>query len=263
LALPYPLIVAAAALAGVVFLPKAPAQTSRDAPPRTRDALRSIGIWGSLWALPLVALHLAGAQALTAIGIFFSKLAVVTFGGAYAVLAYMTQAVVVDKGWISTATMMDGLGLAETTPGPLILVTEFVGFQAAFAQGGLVLGIAGAVVALWATFIPCFLWIFTAAPYLSQMSNHPRLGAGLAGITAAVVGVILNLSIWFALHVLFGSVTPQNWGILHVIVPQWSSLNWGAAGLSVVAAILMLRLNMGMGKTLAIMAGASLILSFF
>jgi chromate transporter len=187
---------------------------------------------------------------------------VVTFGGAYAVLAYMTQAVVVDKGWISTDTMMDGLGLAETTPGPLILVTEFVGFQAAFAQGGLGLGIAGAVVALWATFIPCFLWIFTAAPYLSQMGNHPRLGAGLAGITAAVVGVILNLSIWFALHVLFETVTPINWGVLHVILPDWTTLNLTAAGLSALAAVLMLRFNIGMGKTLGIMACTSLILSF-
>ncbi|MEH6834584.1 MULTISPECIES: chromate efflux transporter [Falsihalocynthiibacter] len=262
LALPYPLIVAAAALAGVVFLPKQSVPPVAITQPNSAHPARTIAIWGSLWLFPLLLLHLTGAKLLTSIGLFFSKLAVVTFGGAYAVLAYMTQEVVVQKGWISTATMMDGLGLAETTPGPLILVTEFVGFQAAFNAGGLWLGIAGAIVALWTTFIPCFLWIFTAAPYLAQISSRPRLAAALSGITAAVVGVIFNLSIWFALHVVFERVTPTSLGPIHLLTPDLHSLNWSAAALSAFAALLMLRLNVGMGKTLLIVALAGFGLSF-
>ncbi|WP_380052490.1 chromate efflux transporter [Falsihalocynthiibacter sp. SS001] len=263
LALPYPLIVAAAAIVGVGFIPKASVHPAPISQPKSAHPLATIAIWGSLWAIPLLALYLANAKLLTSIGLFFSKLAVVTFGGAYAVLAYMTQEVVVDKGWISTATMMDGLGLAETTPGPLILVTEFVGFQAAFAEGGLWLGIAGAAFALWATFIPCFLWIFTAAPYLSQISSRPRLAAALSGITAAVVGVILNLSIWFALHVLFETAELQHFGPLQILVPDVATLNVHAAILACLAALLMLRFKVGMGATLAVMAVSGLALSFF
>ena len=132
-----------------------------------------------------------------------------TFGGAYSVLAYMAQQAVETYGWLSAGEMLDGLGLAETTPGPLILVTEFVGFLAGFRQGGepaLAFGLLGAAVTLWATFAPCFLWIFIGAPYVERLSANPRLAGALAGVTAAVVGVILNLSLWFALHVLFGNV---------------------------------------------------------
>jgi chromate transporter len=159
--------------------------------------------------------------------------------------------------------MMDGLGLAETTPGPLILVTEFVGFMAAFNAGGVWLGIAGAIVALWATFIPCFLWIFTAAPYLSQIGSRPRLAAALSGITAAVVGVILNLSIWFGLHVLFETVSITHVGPVQLFLPEMESLNFSAALLSALAAVLMLWFHVGMGKTLVLMAFAGLALSFF
>ncbi len=137
----------------------------------------------------------------------------VTFGGAYSVLAYMAQQAVETYGWLTAGEMLDGLGLAETTPGPLILVTEFVGFLAGYRHGGepkLAFGLLGAAVALWATFAPCFLWIFTGAPYVDRLSANPRLAGALAGVTAAVVGVILNLSLWFALHVLFGRVEASN-----------------------------------------------------
>lgn len=261
LALPYPLIVVAAALAGIAFIPKETATQIDHSQPTAAHPARTVAIWGALWVIPLVLLHLSGAKLLTSIGLFFSKLAVVTFGGAYAVLAYMTQEVVVEKGWIETATMMDGLGLAETTPGPLILVTEFVGFMAAFNAGGIWLGVAGALVALWVTFIPCFLWIFTAAPYLSHIGTRPNLSAALSGITAAVVGVILNLSIWFALHVLFENGEIKTYGPITVYMPDWSSVNVPAVALSGLAAVLMLWLNMGMGKTLAIMAVAGLLIS--
>ncbi|TNY46796.1 chromate transporter, partial [Streptococcus pyogenes] len=140
--------------------------------------------------------------------LFFAKLAVVTFGGAYAVLAYMTQEVVQERGWLTPEQMIDALGLAETTPGPLILVTPFVGFLAGFAEGGLGLALIAGLITLWVTFVPCFLWIFTFAPYVEWIATRPRLTGALQGITAAVVGVILNLVLWFALHVLFDSLRP-------------------------------------------------------
>ena len=164
-----------------------------------------------MWLVPLasLALLLGPQHVLTQVGIFFSKLAVVTFGGAYAVLSYMAQAAVEREGWLSATEMIDGLALAETTPGPLILVTQFVGFFAAYRDmGGIWGGIAGAAVTLWMTFAPCFLWIFAGAPYVDAIGQRPRLSGALAAITAAVVGVILNLSLWFGLHVLFGTVDP-------------------------------------------------------
>ena len=148
----------------------------------------------------------------TDIAIFFSKLAIVTFGGAYSVLAYMAQQAVETYGWLSAGEMLDGLGLAETTPGPLILVTEFVGFLAGYRFGGepkLVFGLLGAAITLWATFAPCFLWIFAGAPYVERLGTNPKLTGALSAVTAAVVGVILNLSLWFALHVFFAKVEPH------------------------------------------------------
>ena len=146
--------------------------------------------------MPLLALGLLGApDLLDEVGRFFSTLAIVTFGGAYAVLAYMAQDVVVQFGWLTAGEMIDALGLAETTPGPLILVTQFVAFLAGFKEGGFLLALAAATVALWVTFTPCFLWIFAGAPYIEWMSRQPRLTGALRSITAAVVGVILNLSL--------------------------------------------------------------------
>ena len=185
----------------------------------------------------------------------------VTFGGAYSVLAYMAQQAVETYGWLSAGEMLDGLGLAETTPGPLILVTEFVGFLAGFRHGGepkLAFGLLGAAVSLWATFAPCFLWIFTGAPYVERLSASPRLAGALAGVTAAVVGVILNLSLWFALHVIFGTVTAIWHGPVLLWTPDLASLNVKALALSILAASLLFGLRLGVVSTLAIAAAASL-----
>jgi chromate transporter len=222
--LPFPMIVLGAGLWGLVATRGGVGPAAQQRQGAVRQSLRNLGIWGAVWLLPLGALMLSGGI-LGEIAVFFSLLAVVTFGGAYAVLAWMTQAVVTDKGWLSLAQMMDGLGLAETTPGPLILVTEFVGYMAAYGVGGVGLGIAGALVTLWMTFAPCFLWIFAAAPWLDRVTGNPRLAGGLAAITAAVVGVIANLSLWFAAHVFFGTVDLMQTGPVKVIVPDLSSLN--------------------------------------
>jgi chromate transporter len=172
---------------------------------------------------------------------FFSKAAVVTFGGAYAVLAYMTQAAVVQYGWLTTTQMVTGLGLAESTPGPLIMVTEFVGFVGAYQHPGtldpLVAGLLGALVATWATFAPCFLWIFLGAPFIEHLRGNARLSMGLTAITAAVVGVVLNLALWFAINTLFSTV--RNVDVLGgpVPLPVWSSADWFAIGVAAVAFI--------------------------
>jgi len=202
-----------------------------------------------------------GTSILGDIGAFFSKLAVVTFGGAYAVLAYMAQEVVADYGWLTAGEMMDGLGLAETTPGPLILVTQFVGFLAAFREGGLGYGLAGGVVALWATFAPCFLWIFAGAPYIEWISAQRRLSGALSGITAAVVGVIANLSLWFALHVFFAEVTRESAGILTLWTPTLSTLDWRVPVLALLAGVLLLRVGLGLGWVLGVASLAGLALS--
>jgi chromate transporter len=192
-ALPYPLIVAAAAAYG--FFAASTTTEATEPVESNHDfgqTLRTILLWLVIWFAPLIALYLAAPESiLNPIGAFFSKLAVVTFGGAYAVLAYMGQDVVQNSAWLTAGEMMDGLGLAETTPGPLILVTQFVGYLAAFKDGGFGLAVAGAVVTLWATFAPCFLWIFAGAPYIEWISNQPKLKGALTAITAAVVGVIL------------------------------------------------------------------------
>lgn len=223
LKLPFPVIILAAGLWGFV---RTPAGTT-DTPAPTKAlarALKAAATWGAIWLLPLGLLVLTAPQRLAEIGIFFSKLAVLTFGGAYAVLAWMAQDVVQAKGWLTLRQMIDGLGLAETTPGPLILVNQFVGFMAAHQTGGWQLGLAGALVALWMTFIPSFLFIFTGAPFIDRLTHMPRLSGALAAITAAVVGVIANLSLWFALHVLFASVPETVIGPLHLTWPDLTTL---------------------------------------
>jgi chromate transporter len=169
--------------------------------------------------------------------------------------------VVQVRGWLSTVEMIAGLGLAETTPGPLILVNEFVGYLAAFKQGGIGYGIAGAVVAVWMTFAPCFLWIFAGAPFVERLAGQPRLAAALQGITAAVVGVIANLSIWFALHVLFGQVGTFSAGPLHLALPDFGTLDVTALVLAAVSAWMILWRHWDLILVLAIMAAASLALS--
>lgn len=190
----------------------------------------------------------------TDIALFFSKLAVVTFGGAYSVLAYMAQDVVSAYGWVSPEAMIDALGLAETTPGPLILVTEFVAMLAGFNEGGPWMALAAGALALWVTFVPCFLWIFVGAPYLDLLAGMPRLRGALAAITAAVVGVILNLSIWFAAHVFFGSVGEASYGPARVIAPNLGSVDLISVALALQAAVMMFVLKIGIEKTLLVTA---------
>ena len=248
--LPFPFIILGAGLWGILppngpadDLPKAPAQKARP--------FQTLLVWSALWATPLALLWALDQEFLVQIGLFFSKLAVVTFGGAYAVLAYMTQTVVQDYGWITTAQMIDALGLAETTPGPLILVTEFVALLAGFAQGGVSKAIAAGLIVLWVTFTPCFLWIFLAGPYLERISSQPRLAGALQAITAAVVGVIANLSIWFALHVLFNDVrAPQ---LLALPLPVLTSFNLPAAVLTSVAVFMMIGAKQGFVTTMGVL----------
>ncbi|MCF7699847.1 chromate efflux transporter [Loktanella sp. M215] len=257
LSIPYPLIVLMAGLVGW-FMATADTQGQVINMSHVSFAKtgRTIGIWLSIWLLPLLILTSSGApDILVQVGKFFSTLAVVTFGGAYAVLAYMAQDVVVQFGWLSPQEMVDALGLAETTPGPLILVTEFVGFLAGFKDGGLLLGAAAALVALWVTFAPCFLWIFAGAPYIEWISNQPRLKGALKAITAAVVGVILNLSIWFALHVLFARVTRQQLGPITLWQPELATIEWHALALFLLCAFLAFRLHWGIIRILLVAAG--------
>ena len=223
LKLPFPVIILAAGIWG--FFRSPAGASERPTPPAALpQALKAAAVWLAIWLLPLGLLILAAPARLAEIGVFFSKLAVLTFGGAYAVLAWMAQDVVQAKGWLTLKQMIDGLGLAETTPGPLILVNEFVGFMAAHQTGGWVLGLAGAAIALWMTFVPCFLFIFAGAPFIERLTHMPRLSGALAAITAAVVGVIANLSLWFALHVLFASVPEITLGPLHLALPDPTTL---------------------------------------
>ena len=249
---PFPLIVLIAAVVGYVMAMSSPVPakaTPLPAVPLAQTAT-TIGVWLAIWILPLLGIAAAfgHGHVLSQMAWFFSKLAVVTFGGAYTVLAYMGQDVVESHKWLSTGQMMDGLGLAETTPGPLILVTEFVGYLAAYKHGDgnpVVMGILGASVAVWATFAPCFLWIFAGAPYIEWLNSQPKLKGALAGITAAVVGVILNLAVWFALHVFFSNqVQAMSWGPLTVTVPTLSGLDWKVVALAIISGIALLRLHM-------------------
>lgn len=221
--LSFPLIIMAAGVWGFFRTP--PGRGDAPAPPAAlARSMKAAVLWLSIWLVPLAALSLTAPHRLAEIGLFFSKLAVLTFGGAYAVLAWMAQDVVQTKGWLTLQQMIDGLGLAETTPGPLILVNEFVGFMAAHQVGGWQLGLAGAAVAVWMTFIPCFLFIFAGAPFIERLTHMPRLSGALAAITAAVVGVIANLSLWFALHVIFAVVPEFTLGPIHLVVPDPTSL---------------------------------------
>ena len=254
LGLPFPLLILAAGLWGA--LRPGPAQPPLpEEAPRARSG-RTLLVWGTLWGAPMVLLWLMDQSFLLQLGLFFSKLAVVSFGGAYAVLAYMTQTVVQDHGWITTAQMIDALGLAETTPGPLILVTEFVALLAGYYQSGIAGAMAAGLLALWVTFTPCFLWIFLAGPYLERISAQPRLAGALRAITATIVGVIANLSVWFALHVLFARVGTG--GALALPLPDWRSFQPDAAALGLLAALLMLRFGWGIPATMGLLALAAL-----
>lgn len=263
LSLPFPLIILLAGLYG--FIAGGWDENSDERPVISvpiHKTLLTILIGLTLWLGPLWAVDMVyGTTILGEIGAFFSKLSVVTFGGAYAVLAYMAQDVVTGLGWLSAGEMIDGLGLAETTPGPLILVTEFVGYIAGFREGGFWLGLAGALVTLWATFAPCFLWIFTGAPYIEWIGAQPRLSGALTAITAAVVGVILNLSIWFGLHVLFQNVEQVQIGFLTLWTPEITSIDLRVLGLATLCGLLLLKWHWGIGRVLALSAISGLILT--
>ncbi len=258
--LPFPMVIILAALAGAFWLDgRTSAPVDQAAPPHVTSLLPVLLAGAALWTAPLVLLGLSGQDFLLQLGLFFSKLAVVTFGGAYAVLAYMTQMVVQDYGWISTAQMMDALGLAETTPGPLILVTEFVAYLAGMAQGGTGMALGAAALTLWVTFVPCFLWIFAFAPYIDWLSHRAALAAAMQGVTAAVVGVIGNLALWFALHVLFAHLTPWEFGPVHLLLPDPATLDLRALGLAFLAGFALLRLHWPLSLVLLLAAGGGIL----
>ena len=259
LGVPFPLIVLASGIIGAFRASGGTGQEAGAPPASTphRRTVSTIALWLVIWFAPLLAVAalLGGDHILVEIGVFFSKLAVVTFGGAYAVLAYMAQAAVETHGWVTPGAMLDGLGLAETTPGPLILVTEFIGFQAAHGwQEGqsLWLGLAGAAMTLWVTFAPCFLWVLAGAPYIESLARRPVLSAALAGITAAVVGVILNLALWFGLQVLFADFAVLTAGPIELSVPVPGSVDWRSLVVVGIAATCLFGTRMGVLATLAI-----------
>ncbi|GGC33341.1 chromate transporter [Siccirubricoccus deserti] len=274
--LPFPLVVLTAALLGFA-MPKAFAAgghgTARPGPPASLDALlaaepgriarltgaaRRAGLVAlALWIWPVAMLY--GTAVWGDIAWFFSKMAVVTFGGAYAVLAYVAQEAVEHYRWLTAGQMLTGLGLAETTPGPLILVLQFVGFLAGHAQGGIWGGVFGALLTVWVTFMPCFAWIFLGAPFVERLHDSPKLKGALAGVTAAVVGVIANLALWFGLRVLFAEVRQVGAGPVALDVPVLASLDPLAAVLAGLAAVCLFRLKFGVVKTLGLVAVAGLV----
>jgi chromate transporter len=223
----------------------------------SRRALRMAAIFLLLWLAPVAILlaALGRGNVFTEIALFFSQMAVVTFGGAYAVLAYVAQQAVENYGWLRPGEMLDGLGMAETTPGPLIMVTQFVGFLGA-ARGAegmnpYLAGTLGALLTVWVTFTPCFLWIFAGAPFVERLRGNRALSAAMAAITAAVVGVILNLALWFALHTLFGEVRGWRWGGLSLDLPAPASLDPAALILSLAALVAIFRFRAGVVATIA------------
>lgn len=230
--------------------------------PTLGRAVRVAAVCLALWWVPLglLAALLGAAHVFVQEGLFFSQAAVVTFGGAYAVLAYVAQQAVERYGWLQPGEMLDGLGMAESTPGPLIQVVQFVGFMGAYRAPGaldpIVAGILGSIVTTWVTFVPCFLWIFAGAPYIESLRGNRRLTAALSSITAAVVGVVLNLAVWFALHTLFADVGERHYGPLRLLVPDLATLDLAAAALATASAIALVRFQVGL---LPVLAGSTLL----
>src|SRR5229473_2536917 len=236
--------------------------------PSARRAVKVAAIGLTLWLGPLLALllTLGPGNVFTTIAVFFSEMAVVTFGGAYAVLAYVAQEAVQSYHWLAPGEMLAGLGMAETTPGPLIMVLQFVGFMAAFRHPGpldpMLAGTLGGLLAAWVTFAPCFLWIFLGGPYIEALRGNKALGAALSAITAAVVGVILNLALWFALHTLFGRVDEKHAFGMVLQVPVVATLNLAALVLAVAALLALFRFKVGMIPTLLGCSAAGIALYF-
>jgi len=269
LAIPFPLIVLAAALAGFFATRATAAADVAPAPGRWRHAALALLVGVALWWTPvaLVALLLGASHVFVDLGLFFSKLAVVSFGGAYALLAYMAQQAVDTYHWMSAPEMVDGLGLAETTPGPLILVTQFVGFLAAYRDAAplspLAAGVLGAALTTWVTFVPPMTLIFAGAPFVEQLRANRRLSGALAAITAAVVGVILNLTVWFALHVLFGVVQEARMGPLRWYAFEPSALDLRVAALALLAAVLAFVFKRGLVELVLVMAALGVAIRLF
>jgi chromate transporter len=284
---PFPLIVVGAAVIGLLrarTLGKTPTAPASNAPraavdavleshgavaaaPALRRTLKVGAIWLTLWFAPVAMLFaFAGADSVYfKIGAFFSQAATVTFGGAYSVLTYIAQEAVNTHGWLQPGEMLDGLAMAETTPGPLIMVVQFVGFMAAFREPGalnpMVAGTLAALLTTWVTFAPCFLWIFLGAPYIEALRGNKALNAALSAITAAVVGVILNLAVWFALHAIFATVHEVHGLGGRLFVPEWNTINWAAALLAIGALIATFRFHVGMVKVLGACALAGVLSS--
>jgi chromate transporter len=262
LKVPFPLIIAAAALAGWARHKMTAAPLSATAPAiqiPVRQTLTTILIWGAVWLIPLAALvlGLGKGNVFADQALFFSKAALVTFGGAYAVLAYVGEQAVSVYGWLQPQEMVTGLGLAETTPGPLILVLVFVGTLGGARLSGfdpLTGGLFGGITALWFTFAPCFLWIFAGAPHVERLRGIAALSAALSGVTAAVVGVITNLALWFGLHVMFGAVGAVQFGPLHLPGIDVTTLDWRALIIAIAAALLLLRFHVNLIAVLVLAA---------
>jgi chromate transporter len=270
---PFPLVVVAAAIAGALALPPgAKAAAPSPEPDRTlvrghaAAPLRTLAVWLALWLLPVALLHLLPGvpRVFMTEAAFFSKMAVVTFGGAYAVLAYVAQQAVEIHRWLSPAEMLDGLGLAETTPGPLIMVVQFVGFLGAYRAPGtldpILAGVLGSVLTTWVTFVPSFLFVLVGAPYVEALRQSRALAGALRGISAAVVGVILNLALWFALHALFRDVGRVEAGPAALWVPVWSSVQAGAVAIAVAALVGVFRFRLSLFATLGGAAAAGAVL---
>jgi len=225
-------------------------------PNARRDAMRAGFVAVALWLLPVAAIVLLASGSVFAdIATYFSKLAVLTFGGAYAVLAWVAQEAVGTYGWLQPSEMLDGLGMAETTPGPLIMVLQFVGFMGAMREAGwanpFVAGTLGGLLTTWVTFVPCFAWIFLGAPFMEGLRKNDALSAALSAVTAAVVGVILNLAVWFAIHVVWREVERIGAGPVQMDLPVWTSIDPVAAVLSILAVAAVFRLKLGMATVLA------------
>lgn len=277
--LPFPLVVLGAGLLGYwrsrFTAPVSPSIDAGVGRPALTSQLLSLLFWIVIWQLPLLILWLVdGFEPLATLFGFFSRMALVTFGGAYAVLAYVAQVVVQDYGWLRPGEMVDGLALAETTPGPLVLVLSHIGYLVGFRTVNgidpVIGGILGALLAAWATFVPSFIWIFAGAPYIERLRGNARMSAALSAITAAVVGVICNLALWFGLHVLFREmhripllppIPGKNTSGL--LVPVLSSLDLAALALFLVSAFLLIRMQAGMVKVLAFCALAGVIWQVF
>ena len=266
---PFPLVILAGAIAGLLFMRgDAPASEAPIANKTSiKGAFASALVWFTAWLAPLgLSMALLGPQhVLTKVGQVFSVLAVVTFGGAYATLAYLQQEAVQAQGWLSAGQMFDGLGLAETTPGPLVLVNQFVGFMAGWNAdgGGVWLAAAAALMASWCTFAPSFAWVFAGAPFAESLRTNARATAALKGVTAAVLGVIVNLAIGFAVHYLFGETGRAAIGPhLSILNPDWANLDLRAAAVSLAAGVALFCFKMGVLTLILLSAAAGVALGF-